>query len=98
MFASQPSATTPLQSARPGCVHVSMWQVPPLHEVVVPVGIGQITPHPPQCVSDSSDVSQPGIAASQSPQRALHACSHVPLAHVAVAFGKGPHVAPHAPQ
>lgn len=97
-FVSQPSATTPLQSARSTCVQESMAQVPPSHVVVVFEGAVHATPQAPQSTSVSSDVSQPAIDASQSPHRASQTISQVPIAHVALAFGKGPHGTPHPPQ
>ncbi len=98
VFASQPSAATPLQLPKPP-EHVKP-HAPPEQFVVAFARAGHTTPHDPQLLA-LLDVltSQPSAAtALQSPKGATHANPHTLLVQFTTAFGRAGHVVPHAPQ
>ncbi len=61
---------------------------------------GHTKPHAPQLVGDVDTlVSQPSaVPPVQSANDALHSSRHALDTHTALAFAKGPHTVPHAPQ
>lgn len=87
-LASQPSAAVTLQSAKPAS-HEAIAHVP-VAQVSVARGSEHAMPQAPQLVTVRSEVSHPFVGSpSQSSQPASHAATaHVPVAQVAVAFGK----------
>jgi hypothetical protein len=98
VFASQPSAGSPLQSSK-GAAHAVILQVPASH-APAPFAMEQGLSHPPQCSSLSVvSVSQPfWRSPSQSPNPPLHCTSQAPLEHVTVVtFGPSAHSTPHFP-
>jgi hypothetical protein len=99
VFTSQPFAALPSQSAKPG--RHAKPQVLRSQVGVAFATAGHRLPQRPQCdASSRSSVSQPVAAIPlQSPKPPAQAAgAHTPMRHATVAFGKGAHTVPHAPQ
>ncbi len=98
VFTSHPSATAPLQFAKPA-LQLAIPHAPPLQDDVA-LGAEHTRPHAPQFVTLlARETSQPfaGLP-SQLPNPALHApIAHAPSEHDAPAFAKL-HTRPHEPQ
>jgi hypothetical protein len=95
---SQPSAATPLQSAKPASQRPTT-HAPPSHAAVA-LASAQVLPQRPQLVAAVSRlVSQPLVPLpSQSPKPAAQVKPHAPAVHAGVALAGDGHARPHTPQ
>jgi len=95
---SQPFVASRSQS-RKSPVHATV-HAPALHAAVALARIGQTLLQRPQLRASSvkSDSQPFDDMASQSPRPATHVSEHVPVRHIAVAYGPAGHVRKHAPQ
>jgi hypothetical protein len=94
---SQPLASTPSQSARPG-LHVSAHD-DPTHSALLSGRAAHDRPQALQLATVLSGASQPFTGSpSQSPAPAVQRIPQRPISQVAVAIGPEGHARPHAPQ
>ena len=96
---SHPSASRPLQSAKP-VVQVATSQALMRHAAVALERVGHARPHAPQCAAvDERSTSQPLAGSpSQSPKPGRHVKPHALIAQTGSALGTAGHAIPHAPQ
>ncbi len=97
VLTSQPSASWPLQSARPA-LHVSAHDAA-TQSAALSGRAGHTRPHAPQLVAAVSDASQPLLGSpSQSPKPAAHRSTQLPISQAAVAIAPAGHTRLHTPQ